>query len=704
MWDPLKITTVLVSRRNKSPVFFPSSALVAAPSPPLSLLLLSPFFSLVTGDTEAILWVPSPRRQGHTPLHKSQALVIDTAATYRSNINMPRGVKKEHLPTKTCVVCQRPFNWRKKWERCWDQVTTCSKSCNQQRRALQKQRTNTSTMAATRVVSDTAAATPGTKSDEPSSPNRDQPAQTDVENNDVLQHYKFTVAYNGARFHGFQRQAAQPKQNNNHDDDDDNHKRPHLGNESKSNTMQSKTKKGDPVTIQGCLEQAFLQYAQQQQQQQNANKSGSDNDILLTLSDLRVRFAGRTDKGVHARGQVVTCFLPSRTTATMGITQELQCLKSALNSRLPDEISIQAAQTVEAEFDPRRDARVSKVYSYRLKFRQITENGQQQPQRGMGIHSFRSALDDVPPLWLVPWPLYQTHQIWPALCQQLQGTHDYRSFVHKDERRGDEPHILMVDLIDYQVQRCTSSTHSHIITAQFEFHAAGFRRGMVRHLVGFLVQCARKPWSLASNRDAAMPPVQNLWNDLDTYWKPYIESAPASGLCLESVTYDPENERRDPKSSKKDSESGKEASLHNAGDDSVSEQHALSQILLMSGTTDRSDNDDDDDFSTTSSSSDKGESEALPDSRAARKAAKKAKKAARRAQREGRADPSVGQKTCDVCGKSVDLLIRCTIDASGDWKMVCGKCWHTVSGGVVDGSPNHPHYRYGGLWKNRAKK
>ena len=38
---------------------------------------------------------------------------------------MPRGVKKENLPTKTCVVCNRPFTWRKKWERCWDEVLTC---------------------------------------------------------------------------------------------------------------------------------------------------------------------------------------------------------------------------------------------------------------------------------------------------------------------------------------------------------------------------------------------------------------------------------------------------------------------------------------------------------------------------------------------------------------------------------------------------
>ena len=49
---------------------------------------------------------------------------------------MPRGVKKENLPSKVCVVCLRPFTWRKKWERCWNEVTTCSKACNGTRKQL----------------------------------------------------------------------------------------------------------------------------------------------------------------------------------------------------------------------------------------------------------------------------------------------------------------------------------------------------------------------------------------------------------------------------------------------------------------------------------------------------------------------------------------------------------------------------------------
>ncbi|WP_086775520.1 DUF2256 domain-containing protein [Vibrio coralliirubri] len=37
--------------------------------------------------------------------------------------------KKIHLPTKTCPVCQKPFAWRKKWQRCWADVIYCSERC-----------------------------------------------------------------------------------------------------------------------------------------------------------------------------------------------------------------------------------------------------------------------------------------------------------------------------------------------------------------------------------------------------------------------------------------------------------------------------------------------------------------------------------------------------------------------------------------------
>jgi hypothetical protein len=40
-----------------------------------------------------------------------------------------KGVKKQHLPEKICLHCQRPFSWRKKWERDWEQVKFCSDGC-----------------------------------------------------------------------------------------------------------------------------------------------------------------------------------------------------------------------------------------------------------------------------------------------------------------------------------------------------------------------------------------------------------------------------------------------------------------------------------------------------------------------------------------------------------------------------------------------
>ncbi len=43
--------------------------------------------------------------------------------------NLPTGVKKQHLPKKRCAACGRPFNWRKKWERVWDEVKYCSDRC-----------------------------------------------------------------------------------------------------------------------------------------------------------------------------------------------------------------------------------------------------------------------------------------------------------------------------------------------------------------------------------------------------------------------------------------------------------------------------------------------------------------------------------------------------------------------------------------------
>jgi hypothetical protein len=38
-------------------------------------------------------------------------------------------VAKGDLPQKDCAACGRPFVWRKKWEKVWDEVRYCSDRC-----------------------------------------------------------------------------------------------------------------------------------------------------------------------------------------------------------------------------------------------------------------------------------------------------------------------------------------------------------------------------------------------------------------------------------------------------------------------------------------------------------------------------------------------------------------------------------------------
>ncbi|MDJ1009167.1 MAG: DUF2256 domain-containing protein [Paracoccaceae bacterium] len=48
--------------------------------------------------------------------------------------------KKGDLPTKTCAACGRPFAWRKKWARVWDEVRYCSDRCRGARRGSKGER------------------------------------------------------------------------------------------------------------------------------------------------------------------------------------------------------------------------------------------------------------------------------------------------------------------------------------------------------------------------------------------------------------------------------------------------------------------------------------------------------------------------------------------------------------------------------------
>ncbi|QNN44000.1 DUF2256 domain-containing protein [Pedobacter roseus] len=46
-----------------------------------------------------------------------------------------KAIKKQNLPSKICLVCNRPFNWRKKWAKVWADVKYCSDKCRNNKSA-----------------------------------------------------------------------------------------------------------------------------------------------------------------------------------------------------------------------------------------------------------------------------------------------------------------------------------------------------------------------------------------------------------------------------------------------------------------------------------------------------------------------------------------------------------------------------------------
>jgi tRNA pseudouridine38-40 synthase len=96
------------------------------------------------------------------------------------------------------------------------------------------------------------------------------------------------------------------------------------------------------------------QYQQNGPSIQSALETAINN---LTTRMARVAFAGRTDAGVHALGQVVAF----DTEAVHPLAEVVR----GLNHFLPPDIAVRGAREVEAEFDPRRDA-TARRYEYRI--------------------------------------------------------------------------------------------------------------------------------------------------------------------------------------------------------------------------------------------------------------------------------------------------------------------------------------------------
>ena len=198
--------------------------------------------------------------------------------------------------------------------------------------------------------------------------------------------------------------------------------------------------------------------------------------------------AGRTDSGVHAAAQV----------AHFDATGKIPAHKWAkvLNSYLPKDILIRASASV----DHRWHARFSAAYR-RYRYTLYTE--------------------ELPNLFVGPFSWHYYHApleelLIQAALKPLVGHHHLAAFHRSNSARKHS-------WVDVQVADCyRTGPFLHI-----EIQANGFLYGMVRLLVGMLVQVGSGQRTLAS--------FTNLWKDQRREEVKY--AAPAHGLCLLRVGY-----------------------------------------------------------------------------------------------------------------------------------------------------------------------
>lgn len=162
--------------------------------------------------------------------------------------------------------------------------------------------------------------------------------------------------------------------------------------------------------------------------------------------DVALAVAGRTDAGVHARGQVASHpGNPARA--------------SALNGVLPPDVRILASEDAEDGFDARRDAR-SRTYRYRM----LTGSVARVFERGRALHC-RHALD---------------RAALDSCAALLPGVHDFTAFTPTQTGHVRfERHVLRAEWVD----------EGRDIIA-FWIEADSFLRHMVRTLVGTMLAVA----------------------------------------------------------------------------------------------------------------------------------------------------------------------------------------------------------------------
>ena len=219
----------------------------------------------------------------------------------------------------------------------------------------------------------------------------------------------------------------------------------------------------------------------------------------LTGEHRTVTAAGRTDRGVHATGQVVALVLPPRWSAAT--------LQRALNARLPGDIWVAEAHPAPPAFHPRYDA-MAREYGYRLGLAAESRSPFHRPwcwppARLTGDAASTTADLDVEAL----------HEA----AALLPGEKSFAAFARAgQEHRGD---------------RCTVTEARWVpwkLGMEFTIVANRFLHHMVRYLVGTMVDIARGRRPLDDMR--AM-----LGGDRDGLVT--SPPAPAAGLFLRRVNY-----------------------------------------------------------------------------------------------------------------------------------------------------------------------
>ncbi|HEX8392101.1 MAG TPA: tRNA pseudouridine(38-40) synthase TruA [Longimicrobium sp.] len=211
----------------------------------------------------------------------------------------------------------------------------------------------------------------------------------------------------------------------------------------------------------------------------------------LTAGPCAVIGSGRTDRGVHATGQVAATDVPVRWTA--------QSLRRAMNALLPDDVWVAEATLAAPYFHPRYDA-TARSYVYRVGLASEADS------------PFRSP-------WC--WPLVRPVDLlaMEKAAAHIVGDHSFRAFAKAgQEERGD---------------RCTVTAARWApwegIGLEFHVTANRFLHHMVRYLVGTLVDIG-----LGQRPPEVMAALLAGEEGLET-----SPPAPPEGLFLTAVTYPP---------------------------------------------------------------------------------------------------------------------------------------------------------------------